>query len=90
MSFDADAVLRQAKAARGSPLLRANELAALYHHVSRLGELIHSIEAYQLKDDVEIARPDLSLYGDGGPEVVEAILAAAAKEPSEFGFQVWV
>ncbi|MGZ3275858.1 MAG: hypothetical protein ACXU82_16075 [Caulobacteraceae bacterium] len=90
MSFDVHGVLQQAKTARGTSLLSAHELATLHNHVSRLGQTIHSIEAYELRDDAEIARPDLSLYGDGGPEDVEAIITAAAKESSEVGFQVWV
>ena len=86
------------------PYLTANELKALSDLCLKGARVICNIEAFEIEDESDVPRFDLSLYGEDevqqskswpdraadSAKLIEYLLAEVAKESNPIMFQVWL
>ena len=87
-----------------SPYLKPNELKALSDLCLKGSRVICNIEAFEIDGEFDVARLDLSLYGEDAVQkskswseraahsaiLIEHLLAKVAAEQNPIMFQVWL
>lgn len=102
--FDLNEVFAEAEEGGGSRMLNGSELAQLVEYARTRNAAVTNVETYELREDWQIPRIDLGIYGlDGNDEgltdiqridlaagYVSEVLSLADEEGHRFGYIAWV